>query len=45
MEQNPKTKGLLVRDDRLKHLSVIFILNHINNNSLIMQKIYLNLIR
>ena len=47
-EQNLKTKDLLLRDlsikIKLKQLLVIFILNHINN-SLIMQKLYLTLIK
>ena len=41
MKQNPNTKDLQLRDlspIKLKQLSVIFILNHIND-SLIMQKI------
>ena len=48
MEQNLKTKDLLLRDlsikIKLKQLLVIFILNH-NDNSLIMQKLYLTLIK
>ena len=47
MEQNLKTKDLLLRDLSIKiklKLLVIFILNH-NNNSLIMQKLYLTLIK
>ena len=44
MEQNSKTIKEIYPPKKLKQLSVIFILNHINN-SLIMQKLYRTLIK
>ena len=47
MEKNPKKlKDMLLKDlspSKLKQLSVIFILSHINN-SMVMQKLYMTLL-